>query len=358
MATQDSDWLWNPYETLDLASLGCAEFTCVGSAVSKFGAPRCLWKIDLTMQLEARQKLNIMAVEQPLSQAATVSLGELVALLLCTQRHQEIIEQRVDVISDWSAKIQDVAVEIERKRLREIEIDTQIETLSQVIQCFTFYSSRYRDRLRGQEEEMSIGELIQGLKTVQQDLDRVQRAAEESNTRSADLASKVTELQVAQHQLKEINSELRQGLKSTQQDLDKARRKAEESNTRSAGLALEVTELQEVQYQLKNTCALLQNNQSLSVAKMSRLQTDLEATNTELQETRRQLDGIKDSFEGHQRLTSSNIRDLNTALAEAKVQTSMFSNEDSNLRVQLQKAETTYDVSNRKMAPKFPENGS
>lgn len=117
MDTQDSHRLWNPYKTLDLYSLldahpsGC-NFSCVGVTLKN---ARCRWPIPYAMQREACRKLDSIAVETPSSQAVSETISELAHLLLCTQRHQRMSEQRDAKIWDWSAKIEDVAVEIERK---------------------------------------------------------------------------------------------------------------------------------------------------------------------------------------------------------------------------------------------------
>lgn len=243
MATQSSVWLWNPYKTLDLNSLGRADFTCVGIAVSKPGAPRCRWKLDVEIQRKAREILDSMAVEQPLSQATTMALEELVSLLLCTERHKEIPEQKSGRISDWSAKIRDVPDEIEAKRAREIE--TQRETLSQ-IQHLNEGSSRFQEGLRKEGKEMPNSELRQRLKSVQQKV-------KESNTRSADLASEVIELQ---NQLKDKCAIIQKDLDTTKAELEETRRQlrnAEDNfEERSAKIIVLNTELAEANVMFSN----------------------------------------------------------------------------------------------------------
>ncbi|MCJ1268579.1 hypothetical protein MMC22_008467 [Lobaria immixta] len=67
------------------------------------------------MQYQARQKLNAMAVEHPSSPAVNSALWEIVVLLLCKEAHQGIMDQRHAKVSEWSAKVQDVTVELKVK---------------------------------------------------------------------------------------------------------------------------------------------------------------------------------------------------------------------------------------------------
>lgn len=113
MAAQNSNQLWNPYTILELHPLG-GKFSCVGSAITR-GNSQCRWPIDPTMQYQARQKLNAMAVEHPSSRAVTNALWELVPILLCKEVHREIMDQRHTKFSEWRAKVQDVAVELKVK---------------------------------------------------------------------------------------------------------------------------------------------------------------------------------------------------------------------------------------------------
>ncbi|MCJ1269650.1 hypothetical protein MMC22_009542 [Lobaria immixta] len=351
MATRNSDQLWNPYNTLDLHSLG-GNFSCVGSAISR-GNARCRWSIHSTMQQQARQKLDAMAVEHPSSRAVTIALQEIVLLLLCSEVHQKQPEQRSAKVSEWSVKVQDVAVELEIKR----EMISQIQQLKADL-------SRYQEAQGQLESKLIASRAIQDA------------TSSRIMTLEADLAARKTKLQEFQHLLKEkdtilLNQQSSAAAKTTllQHDLKTTKSKLQEtqlqlqeskssfeehqSSASSKILKLEIaleeaksnvgsnlkTQLQEVENQLKEKDKVLQNHQSSAAAKTSALQRDLETTDAELQETRRQLHECKSSFEEHKSSVSSQIIEPRTALEEAGAQSSMQSSANSNLKVELEEVQ-------------------
>lgn len=209
MATENPNWVWNPYQTLDLYSLG-PSFNCLAIAVSS--GKRCMWTIPSTIQDEAHRTLEAMATEHPSSHAVAMKLGQLVPLLCCRQYHQRGSKQRDEKIAEWLAKIQGVAIEVEAstevtpqtQQSREPEIAPQTQQLRQPgitshIQQLREALSRFEDVLRQAQ-----------LQRAQQEYDRAQREARELNTRSETLASMVTELEVklqeAQRQLGDIQN--------------------------------------------------------------------------------------------------------------------------------------------------------
>ena len=321
MATQAADWLWNPFMTLDLHSLG-GHFFCVGYSRSQ-GNARCRLSIDPTKQLQAREILNAMAVQQPSSEAITTALEELVFILLCPEYHQNYLQQKVARVSDWSARIQYVAVEfMERQRMV-----SQIQRLEADL-------SGYQERSREREQENSNDELRQQLGTVQEERDRAQRMIEELNTlywasvsTAADLHAKVQE---SQGQLQNLQTSTSSRIETLESDLD----------TRE-------TELQQVQHQLEEKETFIQTRLS-AATETSVLQQELESTKAKLEQTRSELRESKGALEVYQSSASSEIRELNSVLREAKVQTSTSSNLSSSLKAQLQEAKkkiATYDVS-------------
>lgn len=324
MATQAADWLWNPYQTLDLHSLG-GHFFCVGSSRSH-GNSRCRLSIHDAEQLKAREILNDMAVKNPSSTAVITAIEELVFLLLCSKYHQKYPKQTQARVSDWSAKIQYIAVEFEEKqrmisRIQELEADL----------------SRCQERSPEEGREMPSDELREQLERVQQERDIAQRETEEWNTLYQASASTIADLQA--------NLQEAQGQLESFQTL--------ETSTSSRIMILEDNvdttkiELQQVQHQLEETETILQNRLS-AANETSALQRELDSTKANLQKTQSELKESEGAFEKYQSGASFKIRELNTALEAAKVQTSTSSNVSSNLKAQLEEAEkktATYDVS-------------
>ncbi|MCJ1426589.1 hypothetical protein MMC29_004492, partial [Sticta canariensis] len=322
MATQAADWLWNPYQTLELHSLG-GQFFCVGSSRSK-GNSRCRLSIHYTKQLKAKEILNAMAVQKPSSEAVITALRELVFLLLCPEWHQNYAEQKEARVSDWSAKIQYIAVEFMEKQ----RMISQIQQLEADL-------SRYKERSREEGKEVPNNELREQLERVQQERDKAQRKTREWNTLYKASASTVADLQA---KLQEAQGQLEsfQALQTS----TSTRIKTLEGN-----LDTKKTELQQVQHELREKETILQNRVS-AATKTSALQRELESTKANLQETRSELKESKGAFEVYQSGASSKIRELNTALEAAKLQTSTSSSVSSNLEAQLQEAENktaTYD---------------
>ncbi|MCJ1465304.1 hypothetical protein MMC07_003921 [Pseudocyphellaria aurata] len=188
MATQNQGWLWDPYQTLDLTSLRTdyGPFFCVGFSDSYEGKPGCGWSIGREVRLEARQKLDAMAVQQPQSQAVTAMLKELVHFLLCTTHHQQNRKQRDVRLSDWSA------------RIRECELTLRVNQLEAELRG-------YQDRLR--QEDIEATRLRSDLQQVRHQLQNkktlLQEACETIKTRDRALQSAADSLEETRRQLDE-----------------------------------------------------------------------------------------------------------------------------------------------------------
>lgn len=203
MDTQDSNWLWDPYMTLDLYSLldahpsGC-NFSCVGVTLKH---ARCRWPIQYAMQREACRKLDSIAVETPSSQAVSDTISELVPLLLCTQRHQRMPEQRDAKIWDWSAKIEDVAVEIERKEnmTSETQQSTADPSAYQGAQCQLETSmpppaTEPDDSLESiQNHQSSVVLTLQSYLNTEDELQKTRRQLDEMKTQVSELETALEE---------------------------------------------------------------------------------------------------------------------------------------------------------------------
>ena len=107
---------WDPSDILDL-NPDSSHFICVGKA--KTGS-RCRWSINEPERKDASRKLRDLSLYTPTSSAVRNKLRDLAALLLCQEWHQY---QVYEVASAWSAKIQEVTVEITELQNLRIEVD-------------------------------------------------------------------------------------------------------------------------------------------------------------------------------------------------------------------------------------------
>ncbi|MCJ1463713.1 hypothetical protein MMC07_002322 [Pseudocyphellaria aurata] len=276
MAAQNADKQWDPIRTLELHSLG-QNFSCAGVAVTQ-GNARCRKPIELGQQLKACRILDTLAVTDPSSPAVTQMLMELVPLLLCrgSQGHGEKPEQKSTLISDWSAKI--------RRLLRQQWGGMPKKKLEKALN--SIYEKYYAAHLDLSGAQMRLEEehkeTQQKLGRVKHDFDEARRRADESDTRSVNVASEVTNLQ---------------------SDLREARRQLEENQT---ALDSTTSRLQESQHQLQERNTELQNHQSSIAA----LEHDLKSAKDRLEETQRQLQERNTAYQKHQSWVSSLQRDL------------------------------------------------
>lgn len=251
MAAPNPNWLWNPYTALDLHSLldthssGCI-FSCTGYAVSRDNA-RCRNPISRKTQLEAREKLDSMAVAMPSSQAVTRILSELVHLLLCKQVHQVRPEQREARFSHWSAKIRDVSHWSGRIRDIAVEIDPERGMLLEIQQL--------KADLRTCQE-------------AQRKLVEEQTAFSRSQTStSSRIMNLERELDVGKTELQKVRRQLRQMDKMLQNHQSPATAQTFTSQCDSG------TNLQETRRPRKESKTTIEKHQSVGSSKVSELKT-------------------------------------------------------------------------------------
>ncbi|MCJ1465303.1 hypothetical protein MMC07_003920 [Pseudocyphellaria aurata] len=296
MATQNQGWLWNPYETLDLDSLGTyyGQFFCVGFSDTYAGKPGCGWSIDRTEQLKARQKLDAMAVKQPQSPAVTAMLRELVHFLLCTKHHQHSRKQRDVRFSDWLDRIQKVTLD----RAAATETEREGELTLQVQQL--------KAKVRGYQEQERLW---------QEDLDGLKRGAEDSAALAANLRS---ELKQIRDHLQNEKSGLESQITGLKRDLYAGK-----------------TDLRQAQKTVKA------KNEALAsaTAEKDEQRSQLAIKGNALEKAQRQLDESERKLVEYQSSASSETRDLNSKLGKANTQISRMSNVNHKRETELQDAQ-------------------